>query len=139
MAELIGFNARTGRPVQAAAGSLGSYADLSTDFYKTFQPDNWQHAGSQGWSSAPVPGWGNNPNLQMFARRAMDGLGCPPCNIAGASGCVPCEPGQNIPECQGCFEKQGYFQKHNIGPAVVTGVITAIAIGLTMQFMNRKK
>lgn len=87
-AELIGFNARTGRPVQAAAGlravsgpdgigalgalgSLGSYSDLSTDFYKTFQHDNWQHPGSEGWSSANMPGWGENPNLQMFARRGV--------------------------------------------------------------------
>lgn len=73
--ELIGFNKKTGRAVYAAAGvqGLGSYADLSTDFYKTFRPDNWQHAGSSGWSSANMPGWGNNPNLQMFARRGVDG------------------------------------------------------------------
>lgn len=91
-AELIGFNARTGRPVQAAAGlravsgpdgigalgalgSLGSYSDLSPDFYKTFQHDNWQHPGSEGWSSANMPGWGENPNLQMFPRRAVHGPG----------------------------------------------------------------
>ncbi len=84
-AELIGFNARTGQPVQAAAGvgqnrcpravsgpdGIGSYSDLSTDFYKTFQHDNWQHPGSEGWSSANMPGWGENPNLQMFARRGV--------------------------------------------------------------------
>lgn len=72
--ELIGFNARTGQPVQAAAGSLGSYSDLSTDFYKTFQHENWQHPGSSGWSSANVPGWGNNPMLQMGPRRAVGEL-----------------------------------------------------------------
>lgn len=76
-AELIGFNARTGQPVQASAGvgggedGLGSYLDLSTDYYKTFQHDNWQHPGSDGWSSANVPGWGENPNLQMFPRRGV--------------------------------------------------------------------
>lgn len=85
--ELIGFNARTGQPVQAAAGlmahaaglrgpdGLGSYSDITPDFYQTFQHENWQHPGSEGWSSANVPGWGNNPNLQMFARRGADGLG----------------------------------------------------------------
>lgn len=72
-AELIGFNARTGQPVQAAAG-IGSYADLSPDFYRTFQHDNWQHPGSSEWTKAPVPGWGNNPMLQMFPRRGVDGL-----------------------------------------------------------------
>jgi len=81
--ELIGFNRRTGQPVQAAAGlgmfpsavgspdGLGSYLDLTPDFYKTFQHDNWQHPGSSEWSSANVPGWGENPNLQMFARRGV--------------------------------------------------------------------
>lgn len=78
--ELIGFNARTGQPVQASAGlrgpdGLGSYSDLTPDFYQTFQHENWQHPGSEGWSTANVPGWGNNPNLQMFARRGVDGLG----------------------------------------------------------------
>ena len=100
-AELIGFNPKTGQPVQAAAGlgcgcsgvgspdglgswagwkghvkgapgrSVGSYLDLSTDYYKTFQHDNWQHPGSEGWSSANMPGWGNNPNLQMGPRRGV--------------------------------------------------------------------
>lgn len=69
--ELIGFNAKTGQPVQAAAGGVGSYLDLSQDYYKTFQHENWQHPGSSGWSSANMPGWGNNPNLQMFPRRGV--------------------------------------------------------------------
>lgn len=78
-AELIGFNEKTGQFVQAAAGlggpdGIGSYADLSTDFYKTFQHDNWQHPGSDGWMSAPVPGWGENPNLQMFPRVGVGAL-----------------------------------------------------------------
>jgi len=70
-AKLLGSDRRTGFPVQAAAGSLGSYSDLSPDFYQTFRHDNWQHPGSSGWSSANMPGWGNNPNLQMFSRRAV--------------------------------------------------------------------
>ena len=68
--ELIGFNAKTGQPLYAAAG-FGSYQDLSTDFYKTFQHENWQHPGSSEWSVANMPGWGNNPMLQMFPRRAV--------------------------------------------------------------------
>lgn len=68
--ELIGFNRRTGMPVQAAAG-LGSYQELTPDFYQTYQHENWQHPGSDGWSTAPVPGWGENPNLQMFSRIAV--------------------------------------------------------------------
>jgi hypothetical protein len=30
-------------------------------FYRVFQPDDPTHAGSPGWSQAPVPGWGVNP------------------------------------------------------------------------------
>jgi len=74
MAELIGFNRRTGQPVQAAAGAIGSYAELNPEFYKTFRPDSWQHAGSSGWQGANVPGWGMNPMLQMGPRRAVDGV-----------------------------------------------------------------
>lgn len=55
----------------ASPDGLGSYLDLSTDYYQTYQHENWQHPGSDGWSGANVPGWGNNPNLQMFARRGV--------------------------------------------------------------------
>jgi len=82
--KLVGFNRRTGRPVRAAAGTLGAYSELSPDFYKTFQPDNWQHAGSSGWTQAPVPGWGMNPNLQMFSRRGVNGLGVMPAYVSCA-------------------------------------------------------
>jgi hypothetical protein len=90
--ELIGFNETTGQPLVAAAGmgslgnadGIGSYSDMSMDAYKTFQHENWQHPGSQGWSSANVPGWGNNPNLQMFPRRGADGLGIMPVYMACA-------------------------------------------------------
>lgn len=30
-------------------------------FYSVLQPDDPTHAGSPGWSQAPVPGWGVNP------------------------------------------------------------------------------
>jgi hypothetical protein len=83
--KLVGFNKLTGQFVYAAAGcgecaslsgpdGIGSYANLTPEFYRTFQPDSWQHAGSSGWTQANVPGWGENPNLQMFARRGTDGL-----------------------------------------------------------------
>lgn len=69
-AELVGFNPRTGQFVQAAAG-LGSYLDLTPEYYQTFQHESWQHPGGSGWTSANVPGWGENPNLQMFRYRGV--------------------------------------------------------------------
>lgn len=85
--ELIGFNARTGMPVQAAAG-----------------------------------------------------VGCPPCSINfGGSGCTPCEETQaSLPECQGCFTSKGFFSKHDIWPAVVSGVIIAIATGVTLTVLKKQ-
>ena len=74
---------------QSSVAGLGSYSDLSPDFYKTFQHDNWQHPGSSGWSTANVPGWGNNPNLQMFSRRgvgAVAAAGVAGSALSGASG-----------------------------------------------------
>jgi len=108
-AELIGFNARTGQPVQAAAG-LGSYSDLKPNFYQTYSPDSSQHAGSRGWSAAPVPGWGNNPLLAG------------PPRIAVGQETVP--------------QPRSFF-KHEIVPAVITGVIVAVATGVTMHQLQK--
>ena len=40
-----------------------SYSDIKPEYYRMFQPDSPWHAGSEGWASAPWPGWGRNPNL----------------------------------------------------------------------------
>ncbi len=46
--------------------------------YQTFYPDNVQtEAGSDGWSQAPVPGWGQNLNWVGRRRIAVNGLGGP--------------------------------------------------------------
>lgn len=139
--ELIGFNKKTGRPVFAAAGvgvtsrcppkgvsgpdGIGSYSDLSTDFYQTYQHENWQHPGSEGWSSANVPGWGNNPMLQMFPRLAVNGLGAVAMDQTEVAA-PPAPP------------KESWFQKHAIWPAVVSGVIIAVVTGVTITALNRK-
>lgn len=39
------------------------------------QPESAWHAGAPGWSVAPYPGWGENPNLVGPARLAVEGLG----------------------------------------------------------------
>lgn len=40
-----------------------------------FQPEGAWHAGAPGWSVAPYPGWGENPNLVGPKRLGVEGLG----------------------------------------------------------------
>lgn len=70
-------------------------------------------------------------------------LGCPPCHVNfGGGGCVPCEPGhESVSECAGCFDevaKENFFSKHDIWPAVVSGVIIAVATGITVNMLNKR-
>lgn len=39
------------------------------------QPTSAWHPGAEGWSVAPVPGWGENPALVGPSRLAVEGLG----------------------------------------------------------------
>ena len=52
-----------------------SYQPVTPEFYQMFTPDTPWHAGAEGWSVAPVPGWGDNPNLVGPPLLAMEGLG----------------------------------------------------------------
>ena len=52
-----------------------SYDRVNPTYYQTFQPDTPFHAGSEGWTKAPWPTWGDNPNLAGRQRLATDGLG----------------------------------------------------------------
>lgn len=52
-----------------------SFPQVTTHFYEMFVPDEPWHQGSEGWSTSPWPGWGNNPNLVGLPRLAVDGLG----------------------------------------------------------------
>jgi len=51
-----------------------SYAAVRPAFYEMLTPDSPWHAGAPGWSSAPFPGWGENPNLVGPPRVAVNGL-----------------------------------------------------------------
>lgn len=50
-----------------------SYEQVPPAYYQFRQPETPWHAGSKGWSEAPVPIWGTNPNLKSPARLAMHG------------------------------------------------------------------
>lgn len=52
-----------------------SYVRLNPSYYQMLQPESPWHPGGQGWSTAPVPGWGENPALVGPARLAVEGLG----------------------------------------------------------------
>lgn len=73
----------------------------------------------------------------MFARS----LGCPPCHVNfGGGGCVPCEPNTAVPECEGCFDEktESFFQKNDIWPAVISGVIIAVATAITLSTLRKQ-
>lgn len=52
-----------------------SYVAIKPSYYQMFQPESAWHAGAEGWSVAPYPGWGQNPNLVGPKRLAVEGLG----------------------------------------------------------------
>jgi len=52
-----------------------SYDVVKPDWYRIHTPDSPWHAGAQGWSQAPWPGWGENPNLIGPRMLAVNGFG----------------------------------------------------------------
>lgn len=52
-----------------------SYVEVGRDFYSMLQPDTAWAPGAPGWSRAPVPMWGNNPNLRGPSMLATHGVG----------------------------------------------------------------
>ena len=59
-----------------------SYEQVQPDYYKFRQPNTPWHAGTTGWSHAPVPMWGNNPNQRATPRIAVNG--CATCGLGFA-------------------------------------------------------
>ncbi len=61
-----------------------SYVNIEPGYYQMLQPDSVYHPGGPGWSTAPVPGWGENPNLVGPPLLAVNGLGgCSSCKGLG--------------------------------------------------------
>ena len=61
-----------------------SYVNIEPGYYQMLQPDSVYHPGGSGWSTAPVPGWGENPNLVGPPRLAVGALGgCGSCKGLG--------------------------------------------------------
>jgi len=62
-----------------------SYVKLNPSYYQMLNPESPWHPGAPGWSVAPYPGWGENPNLVGPKRLGVEGLGL---DIAVASDCA---------------------------------------------------
>ena len=61
-----------------------SYVNIEPGYYQMLQPSSVYHPGGSGWSTAPVPGWGENPNLVGPPRLAVGALGgCSSCKGLG--------------------------------------------------------
>lgn len=52
-----------------------SYVKLNPSYYQMLNPESPWHPGAEGWSVAPYPGWGENPNLVGPKRLGVEGLG----------------------------------------------------------------
>ncbi len=63
--------------VARAASTLGvmSYVAVPRQNYETYVPDGPWENGAPGWSTAPFPGWGMNPNQALPVRLATAGIG----------------------------------------------------------------
>ncbi len=55
-----------------------SYLDMKPGYYEMLQPGTPWHPGAPGWTKAPYPGWGNNPNLVGPRFLAQHGVGASP-------------------------------------------------------------
>lgn len=56
-----------------------SYVNVPPAYYYAQQPGTPYQAGSRGWESARVPGWGENPNSSWPKRQGVNGLGSAAC------------------------------------------------------------
>ena len=93
-----------------------SYADIPEDVYRVYQPDTPWHPGAPGWSTAPIPGWGQNPNLLDTHRKAIQGLGC------GSGGCCG--------GCKGAMGATDYSKAQTVAFVLGILVLGAVAVRL---------
>lgn len=140
--------------------SLGSYDMVTPEYYETFQQGTPYHAGAPGWTKAPWPTWGDNPNLAGRQRLATDGLGAVTAigstdpslgayfqntyvqpigrQTGGASTIAAYAPISGTPSGCGCMQAPtsglGAIDSKKVGIAIVAG-----AIGLAVYYATRKK
>lgn len=65
-----------------------SYEQISPEVYQVYQPETPWQPGAKGWWRAPIPGWGENPNLLDTHVKAIHGLGCSGARTTAGLGCA---------------------------------------------------
>lgn len=78
------------------------------------------------------------------AMRAVQGLGCGPCEVSSGAGCQTCPDGSDLPECAGCVDGQAPAAEkslldHPLAGPVAVAVASTLAIGLVTYFAKRAK
>ena len=53
-----------------------SFVAVPRQNYETFQADGPWESGAPGWTTAPMPGWGMNPNQVLPRFQSTAGCGC---------------------------------------------------------------
>jgi hypothetical protein len=98
-----------------------SYVNTSPGYYQMLQPNSVWHPGGPGWSTAPVPGWGENPNLVGPPRLAVSGLG----------GCSSCSGLGGVKAFSGLGE-----EPQTAGQTAKMVVLGAVGLGVLLIFVK---
>lgn len=113
-----------------------SYVNIEPGYYQMLQPDSVYHPGGSGWSTAPVPGWGENPNLVGPPLLAVNGLGCTSCKGLG---------GVRAVSGLGADPEKTQVSALDVGKYVVAGVlllggfwIISSAVSEDLDYMKRR-
>lgn len=130
-----------------------SYAAIEPQVYEIYQPDTPWHAGAPGWSTAPVPGWGQNPLLRGPRRKATQGLGCGgscQCSSQGVGAYYATEPLAPILPGGGSPAVGSYYEGHANLPMsgscegnktalilAIGGLVILMGIGIAMVESRR--
>lgn len=110
-----------------------SYVNIEPGYYQMLQPNSVYHPGGSGWSTAPVPGWGENPNLVGPPRLAVGALGgCGSCSGLGGVRAVS-GLGTDPPPAG---EKKTQTSALDVGKYVVGGVLLLGGFWLLSSAMN---
>lgn len=135
-----------------------SYDRVNPTYYQTFQPGTPFQAGAPGWTQAPWPTWGDNPNLAGRARLATDGLGQTGCGCGaspdglGKVVAVSGLDGLGLDGALGTYASlvgaaagayHGYQRNQTVGSAILWGIfgsvlpVIAIPVALAQGFGKR--
>ena len=62
---------------------------------------------------------------------------CGQCQVEYGGECLPCPEGSKLPACVGCSDDEPWLDKREIASAVVTGLVTAILLGVITAQLSK--